>query len=139
MIVQDSKRAREQEPRVLLLSLFNCRSVCATNLHTYLHLCQRLKRQQSTCSWQPIRCGCRMMLGCSLRRCYGAIKKVTCHKDGVDRLICYGQRGNDAVPKSKDWCSMLSQLCLNGARHPKDGSTEQMAKAKAIVSCICFY
>ena len=54
--------------------------------------------------------------------------------DGVDRLICYGQRGNDAVPKSKDWCSMLSQLCLNGARHPKDGSTEQMANAKAIVS-----
>lgn len=28
---------------------------------------------------------------------------------------------------------MLSQLCLNGARHPKDGSTEQMANAKAIV------
>lgn len=27
---------------------------------------------------------------------------------------------------------MLSQLCLNGARHPKDGSTEQMANAKAM-------
>lgn len=42
--------------------------------------------------------------------------------------ICYGQRGNDAVPKSKDWCSILSVPTVSEWRRAPQGRQQHRQK-----------